>query len=252
MLATEIFVEQIPDVYLRFAQAIGESHWKKRASALRQEIKGNRFLERYIRDENSVAFQLDHLRELKEKYGAIPPEALANDDIFPAISLAAQVLSIMEHSSTSQARQLERRVHGALKNTDDLRALQLELSAATHFIRRGYRVSWPELNGLGTFDLLVEDAGPSGLEIECKSFSTDKGRKIHRRDALEFHSILNSHLGSVKRGLKTGLSAVLTVPGRLPLRHIDRVALAKRVAAKILEGNSATVDDVYDIRLRKH
>lgn len=249
MLVTELFVEQTPELYTRFASVIGERHWKHRSSTLRQEIKGNRLLEKHLRTENSVVFQLDHLRELQAKCGVIPLQALANGRIYPAVSFAAQVLSIMENSSVSQAEKLRRRVHGALKNTDDLRALQFELVAATHFIRRGYRVSWPEMNGLGTFDLLVEDAGPAGLEIECKSISEDKGRKIHRREAIEFNSILSSHLNSVKRSLKTGLSAVLTVPGRLPTRYNDRVALARRFATQILEGRSTAFDDGSDIRL---
>lgn len=251
MLVTQLFIEQIPEIYTRFSQMIGDQHWKHRVMTLKQEIRGNHFLENFLKDENSIAFTLDRLRELNAKYGAIPIQIIHNarNTIFPAISFAAQVLSIIENSNATQSRRLKRRVHGAIKNPDDLRALQLELSTATHFLRRGYRVSWPEMNGADTFDLLIEDAGESGLEIECKSISQDKGRKIHRREALEFNSLLNSHLEPVNRNLSKGLSVILTVPGRLPTDHKQRVTLAKCLITQILAGQSTSLADGTDIRI---
>ena len=249
MLMTEISTAKIPDIYQKFARVIDERHWKKRVVALKQEMKGNRFLHRYIHAENAVVFQLEHLRELHVKHRVIPPWEAANEAIYPAASFAAQVLSIMDASSAVQAEQLKRRVHGAIKNPDDMRALRLELSAATHFTRRGYRVSWPEMNGQGTFDLFVEDLGPNGLEIECKSISENKGRKIHQREALEFFTVLWPHLKLVRDSLRTGISVVLTMPGRLPASYKDRVTLAKRLAAQIIEGRGATLEDGVDIRI---
>jgi len=35
--------------------------------------------------------------------------------------------------------------------TNDMRALRLELSVATHFARRGHRLQWPEMVVGGTF-----------------------------------------------------------------------------------------------------
>ncbi len=79
--------------------------------------------------------------------GVVPPSAAANEKIYPAVSFAGQVLSIMDTLPAAQRQQLKRRVHGAIKNPDDMRALRLELSAATHSRTRGYRVSWPEMSG---------------------------------------------------------------------------------------------------------
>ncbi|MDR2128218.1 MAG: hypothetical protein LBP52_04010 [Burkholderiaceae bacterium] len=80
-----------------------------------------------------------------------------------------------------------------------------------------------------TFDLLVPDIGNSGVEVEYKSISEDKGRKIHRRDALEFFHLVASKLARICKTLKVGLSVVLTVPGRLPTSYTDRKALAELV-----------------------
>lgn len=86
MLMTEISTEKIPDIYQRFARVIDERHWKKRVVALKQEMKGNRFLHRHIHAENAVVFQLEHLRELHVKHRVIPPREAANEAIYPAAS----------------------------------------------------------------------------------------------------------------------------------------------------------------------
>jgi hypothetical protein len=85
-----------------------------------------------------------------------------------------------------------------------MRGLRLELSAATHFARRARKFAWPEMTGEGTFDLLVQDVGPRGLEIECKAIPEDKGRKIHKREVLDFYRLLWPHIQSTVKGLSTG------------------------------------------------
>jgi hypothetical protein len=251
MILTEIETAQIPEVYRRFAGVVGDSHWKKRVALLRQETKGKRFLAGYIQQENPIAFQLEHLRELATRFGTIPSWEINNRAFYPAASFAAQVLSIIDASPKGLADQFKRQIHGAFKNPDDMRGLRLELSIATHFARRGLKIGWPEMNGLGTFDLFVEDVGPHGLEVECKSISSDKGRKVHRREALSFYSLLWPHLEFTKRGLRTGLSVVLTVPGRLPKDYKACMELAKQVGTHIFRGQSATLNDGVTIRINE-
>jgi hypothetical protein len=247
---SHLHVEQIPDIYQRFAITIGDQHWKRRVTAGTKEPGANRafFVDP---DENSIVFTLDRFRQLIERYGAIPLHDAATRDNLPAVSFAAQVLSMIENSNAAQAEKFKRRVHGAFNKPEDLRALQLELTAATHFLRRGYKVSWPEMNESNalTIDLLVEDICPNGLEVECKAISPDKGRKVHRRDALEFHSLLNSHLAPVNRSLRNGLSVVLTAAGRLPSNHKQLTELAKATLRQIMMNQSATLPDGSDIRI---
>lgn len=251
MIVTELHVEEIPEIYRRFAITIGDQHWKRRVIQLKNEIRGNRFLASFLHDENSIAFTLDRFRELNEKYGVIPLQEATTHNTFPAVSFAAQALSMIENSNATQAEKLKRRIHGAFNKPEDLRALQLELTAATHFFRRGYKVSWPEMNERNalTVDLLIEDICPNGLEVECKAITPDKGRKIHRRDALEFHSLLNSRLTPVNRSLRKGLSVVLTIAGRLPSNHKQLTELAEATVRQIMMNQSDTLPDGSDIRI---
>lgn len=249
MILTELHTAEIPDVYAKFASVVGEKHWKQRVAVLRQEIRGNAFLRDHLLRENAIAFQLDRLRELAAKHGRVPLWEVNNEELYPAASFAAQVLSFMDGSSKLLAEQFRRRVHGAFKNPDDMRGLRLELMAATHFLRRGRQVSWPEMTGEGNFDLLVSDVGPDGLEVECKSISVDKGRKIHKRESIDFFSLLHPFLKSTTAGLSSGLSATITVPARLPTSFRERQALAKEAAAAIFTGRSETLSNGCTVRI---
>jgi hypothetical protein len=130
-----------------------------------------------------------------------------------------------------------------------MHGLRLELQAATHFARRGQRVAWHRVNNGGSFDLLIEDLGHSGLEVECKSISENKGRRIHRRDALEFWGELWRDVASVAQNLRSGLAVVLTVPYRLPVDAGERVALAREVVGRIVAGSGATLGGGAKVRI---
>lgn len=249
MIRTELQTAEIPEIYKRFADAVGENYWRDRVALLKQNIKGNRFLVDHIRSENSIAYQLEDLRVLTLKFGTVPFWEFTNKAIYPAVSFAAQVLAIMDASPKQFVEQLKRRIHGALKNPEDMRALLLELSAATHFARRGLKISWPEMTKIGTFDLLIENLGPKGMEVECKSISTNKGRKVHKQEVLEFYGLLWPHLEAARRGLQSGLSVVLTVPDRIPKEYKSRAELAKQVGKQIICGQSATLSDGSSLRI---
>lgn len=249
MLTLHLHTHDIPDIYAKFASRIGERHWTKCAADIRQEIRGNNFLEEHLTAENAIALQLDHLHGLTQRYGRVPLAESNNRSIYPAASFAAQALPLLENAPRGFGESLKRRIHGALKNPGDMRGLRLELTAATHFGRRGRKVIWPEMTGLGTFDLLIDDVGPAGLELECKSFSADKGRKVITREVLDFFGILWPHLAQVRRNLVGGISAVLTIPGRLPTKFADRVALAKGFAAHIAGRQSGELASGDKIRV---
>ncbi|WHZ13075.1 MAG: hypothetical protein OJF60_003516 [Burkholderiaceae bacterium] len=250
MLTTELHTHTIPNVFSRFAQLVGETHWLKRVRLCEEAIRGNRFLDEYLKAENDIAFQLAHLSQLSKKHrGKVPPIACDDRGIYPAASFAAQVLSFADALSNVERDRFRGRVQGAFRNPNDMTGLRLELTIATHFIRRGKSVRWPEITGGGTFDLLVEDTGPYGLEIECKSVSNDKGRKIHQREILEFVRLLNPNLKPTIAGLRSGLYAVLTLPERLPTHHKDRLTLAKELGRAIFSNQSRPLADGSTVRI---
>jgi hypothetical protein len=250
VLKVEIQTGEIPDIFVRFKKVIGERYWLKRLSFIKKSTRDHQFLKNYLIEENSIAIALSRCSNLVAQYGRIPMHEAENRELYPAIGLAAQVLSIMEHSSHVEANKLVQRIRGAFQRPDSMRAIQLEMMAATHFVLRGHSIIWPEMEGVGTtFDLLVKDLGTHGLEIECKSVSEDKGRKIHRREALEFHQFVEPKLKTFSRELRTGVAVVLTVPGRLPTLYKQRMDLAKHVIDSVFAAQKMVLEDGSDIRV---
>jgi hypothetical protein len=251
MLATEIHLTRIPALFRRFAQEVGESLWRRVAADCRQEMKGNSFLRDYFAREYAVVFQLDRISDLMKRYGKLSTSQEELRTLYPAAAFLAQVLSLIDSWTPTNAERLRRRVQGALKNPADLRGLGLEFSVATHFAHRGWTVQWPETLGVAgeTFDHLVEMKGVPPLEVECKSIGEDKGRRIQRREVLDFYKLLHPHLKTTTRGLSRGLSAVVTLPSRLPSAHRDREGLAKALGQSIFRGVSCVLPDGTDIRI---
>ncbi|MFZ2269273.1 MAG: hypothetical protein WAV95_16985 [Azonexus sp.] len=240
---------EVPGIYRRLAGAIGANHWQGAVARQEQAIRSNPFLGDYLRSEYAIAYQLDRLRRLVEKFGIVPYEACNDPSIFPSLAFAAQVLEVLQRSKAKQARTFVRRVRTAFSSSENMHGLRLELQAATHFARRGQTVTWHRVNNGGTFDLLIEDLGTTGLEVECKSISEDKGRRIHRRDALEFWGELWRDVPDIAKNLSTGLAVVLTVPSRLPVDAVDRAALAKEIITQIVAGSSATFSGGAEVRI---
>lgn len=239
MLTVELHTQDIPGVYDRFAHLVGEQHWSKRVRAIEDEIRGNSLLRGLLHQENAIAYQLERLKKLHGQFGGNFVKAHEEHAHYPAASLAAQVLSVVDASEPKVGKRLVRRLHGAFKNPAEMRAMRVELMAATHFLRAGRKVSWPEMTeapatGAGTFDLLIDDIGPDGLEVECKSISDQKGRRVTRRQALDFYGqVLKRHWTRLKN-LRTGMLAVITVPSDIPKDGQERKALADVVVQRLL------------------
>ena len=79
--------------------------------------------------------------------------------------------------------------------------------------------------------------------------SENKGRRIHRRDALEFWGELWRDLAGVAQNLRSGLAVVLTVPYRLPEDAGERITLARVVVSRILAGSGATLGGGAEVRI---
>lgn len=240
---------EVPGVYRRLASAIGARHWQDAVARQEEVSRSNQFLGDYLRSEYAIAYQLEHLQRLVARFGTVSHEACNDPSIFPSMAFAAQVLEVLERSTAKQAKAFVKRVQAAFNRSQEMHGLRLELQAATHFVSRGQRVAWHRVNNGGSFDLLIEDLGPTGLEVECKSISENKGRRIHRRDALEFWGELWGDLAGLAQNLRAGLAVVLTVPYRLPTDAGKRVTLAREVVARIVAGSGATLGGGAEVRI---
>lgn len=235
MLRTEIHVDEIPTIFIRFCEIVDQNLWLKRVQSINTEIRGRPYLKDYLLEDNSLIFKLASLSQLIEQYGWIPRSYRKNPEFYPAIQFAAQVLSLHDHIPENQKLAFLGRVRGTFKNLDNLKALQLEFTAITHFENRNFSLKLPEVGITGTVDLLVENIGANGLEIECKTISTDTGRKITRRQALEFFNIARPTIENALQNYQGGIYVVLTIPARMPSSLEEKLELVRLVEANIVK-----------------
>lgn len=248
-LLTEMHTVEIPTTYRRFADLIDAEHWRHHVGQINAAIQGNPYIAEHAREEHSVAFALTRCGELLARYGRLPDDLTESGHLYPAMAFASQVLSMVESSGSIEGERMVKRVRDAIENPVAMRGISLELGVATHFARRGHTLQWPEMIGAGNFDLLVTDLGADGLEVECKAISNNKGRKVHRDEALALHRLLIPELEIIRQSMMTCLAIVLTIPGRLPSHNDARAALARSVVQQVYIGRSASLADGSDLRI---
>lgn len=253
VFTVEIRQEEIPSVFRRFCDVVGEYAWLDHADHIDAEIRRNPLLQEYLPAQNSLVLALTQCSRASAANGnRLPLELTDNPWIFEAHMFAIQTLGLIDAArkfSNKRANTLISRIRDAFRYPTAIQALQLEARVATHFVRLGQTVRFPELGSGGErFDLLVESLGPKGLEIECKAVTHDKGRKIHRDEAFEFYHLAFPTIRAIASGLKSGLAVVVTIPGRMP--SPDRLELlVQAVGHQVLTGQSGLLNDGTQVRL---
>ncbi|CAB3809109.1 hypothetical protein LMG28614_06954 [Paraburkholderia ultramafica] len=254
-IVTDVYLSDMPSLFQRFVDIVEDRHWQRGLKPLLDESRRNSFLRNYYRREHSVAFQLADCSALAKRYGSLHGDMVHQNGLTEAVRFIVQVLSLVEGLPARVRDSFLGRVRNALRKPGEMRGLQLELTAATHFTRLGYSVRWPELEPAhpliqgATFDLLIEDLGGTGLEVECKAASHDKGRSIHRTSALRFYEILRKELVSTSDALRTGLAVIVSVPMQFPASSDAQRDLAKHVRRQIVEGVSGVLPDGTSVRI---
>ncbi len=236
---TSIHDYEIDQLFRRFRHIIGDSNWRQRVKKLEEEIRGNKFLRHHLLQENDIAYQLNQCSNLECQYGTLPVNRLDLSSVYPALAFVSHCLSTLDSMDSENRTRAIGRIQGAFRNPEDMRALQFEFTVGLHFAKLDHRLAWPDReDGGDTYDLLVEDIGPKGLEVECKAVSEEKGRRISTRQALEFWNLMQRDLLDATRGQHGGLSIVITLPGKLPISFAERAKLSKHVAKAISSGQN--------------
>jgi hypothetical protein len=250
VIKTDLNIFEFEGYFLRFNALIGATRWVKRAKKIRQAIQGNTFLKEYLEVENALVFALEQFTRSTDRLGKIPATMLRNRNYFFALAFVTQTVSIVETIDEKSGRELVGRITGAITNSpEELRALQVELAMATHFVRSGLSISFPSATGSKICDLLVHGIGEKAIEVECKSVSSDKGQKIHRADLLDFYKVVQPILKKHIATAQPDLAVVISVTDRLPKAYNDKKLLAELVSARLNAGSLSLDGELADIEV---
>jgi hypothetical protein len=248
-LTTWIGSDQFPEMVDEFERLVGSQYWVKRVRKISDEIRGNRLLGPYLKEENRVTIAFLQMSEYRAKHQRFPVPLVQSQAHYEACTLVVLFLDVVKRASGKMKDSLVRRVRGAFENPDDLRALQFEWAMAVHLTKQGFRVAFPELSETGTFDLLATKDGVEA-EVECKSITHDKGRQVHRREAIEIFSLFKKEFETFTRNLKGGLLVRVVAAKRFPRPHRERKKVLEKVRSAVLAGATRVCDGEFEIEVR--
>lgn len=253
MIATKLEVSDFKNIFRRFTDLISPRVWQYTVKNVRQVIRGNRYAEDFLMEDNSLAFALDDLQRIWERHGQFTLELCRTPSALFAMAFVTQTISLVDAIPRQEGARLIRRIIGALKNhPDDVRALQLELATATHFLMSGLKISFPDTEGVERFDLLLSGAGKGDVEIECKFITRDKGKKIHRRNLHEFYKLAVPHIDGYFAKSPSNVIVDIVVKDRFPSSYKDKLAIADSVKAALNGKNNVSSGIVSQIKVIDH
>jgi DNA-binding transcriptional regulator YiaG len=110
--------------------------------------------------------------------GPLPFQLDISDPVaIRAASFIGGVNRVRKSLSSQGAFRLRAMIKDNLMPHRDIRQIEHEIRCSTHFGQKGHKVTFADLEALGTFDLLVETPSAS-FEIECKTVTEETGAQI--------------------------------------------------------------------------
>jgi transcriptional regulator with XRE-family HTH domain len=138
-----------------------------------------------------------------------------------AASLIGGINRLRKSLSSSGATRLRAMVLDNLKPDRDIRQIEHEIRCSTHFGRKGFKVTFADLEGLGKFDLLVET--PSGeAEVECKTITQDTGSQIKTEINVQLSETFNAAVSKQAPVNESGLFVMTLKKPSANCKHLAR------------------------------
>jgi transcriptional regulator with XRE-family HTH domain len=229
-------LSEFPREFAEFIGFIGGDHIDKSVRKVGRKIGSPEarllFEDRFYFHEQCVRFAED-------------PVHLDVSDVLAvrAASLIGGINRLRRSLSSSGATRLRAMVLDNLKPDRDIRQIEHEIRCSTHFGRKGFKVTFADLEGLGKFDLLVET--PSGeVEVECKTITRDTGSQIKTEITVQLSEIFDA---AVSRQTPVNESGLFVMTLKKPSANCKHLA---RQLKDALQSNGARCFDGSDFSLQ--
>lgn len=209
----EVNDTEVPQLIEKLIGITGVKPWQKRFEWLANEVNGNSHMEGWLRERCGLEWTLK--------------EILADGDLqqgrrfdlrtmerFELMAFMAGVTRVFEELSPVGQNRLRGVILDGLSTDKGLLSVQHEITTAVHLMSRGFDVEFHDLDCEGGVDFIARKDGIE-IEVECKMFSADIGRKIHRRRSATLFKVLEGVINQIYRTATCGLLVRITIPDRL-------------------------------------
>ena len=220
---------EMPAYFREFVAVAGWQSWNSRLDSLSAQMKKNQFIGEYFADRH--ALEIARARRHLNRTGKLAlPETTEQTALY---ALIVTVALVHRRLSKRGQKRLSGMLRDCLKSDTGLIPLQHEMEMAAQLISRGFDVEFSDLEGVGRFDLLGRKDDVE-LEFECKTFSGDVGRKVHRRRLYQLAEHIRPAMEEALDHRPGGQLARIVLPGRLTGRD-EQIAAISDCLAKALE-----------------
>jgi len=249
MVQSEYPIHQLPAIFQRFVREVGAEHWLNVIEKNKTRSQNNPFLASYLSRQHTHAHQMLAIQRELTEHRTIRPQFVGQ--AYEGFSLMLQTLSIID-ADPGYAPKLLARVRDAFQRPDKMRALLLEYLTAVHLRSRRYVFAWPDIEDQtkSACDFRITNLDKP-INIDCKSIGEDTGRRVSQWSSGLLFGSLKKEIDPLIKGLTTGLSIRITLPGKLSDDQHLHKELAIQVAKAILDGKDRKLADSTMIEFGK-
>ena len=238
---------EIAPLFRRFVAITGWKPWKGRLAALEQRVKDNPFLGEYFAERYPLELEMEQLHRRLRRGGKFSLPATYRE--VALLSFVATVSRVYRRLSAQGQRRLAGMLRSGLDAEYGLASLAHEMGIATHLMAQGFDVIFSDIESGGGFDLLAERDGVE-IEIECKIFSGDMGRKVHLRRLYQLGGRVYPLMTAALNKRPGGQLARVVLPGRLQGSDQQQRDICDRLARVLQDGTSELGPEPCSIEYR--
>lgn len=220
--------------------------WKRRLEWLRRETTENPYMKEWLSERCSI--EIAFSEALRQPLALQRPFIVDSMAAYELIAFAAGTVRCYERLSERGKRRLRGVLLDGLKEDKGLSSVQHEVTTAIHLMSRGFDVEFHDLEHGGGFDFLARKDGAE-IEVECKMFSADLGRKFHKRRSAALCKALQDVLVQTYRSTANGMIVTVTIPDRLTPSSKQHRGIEQTLQAGLLSGEAITQSEYCEIQV---
>lgn len=243
---TNVYDTEVLELLCGLIKITGIEPWKRRFQWLQREAGDNPLMEKWLRERCRIEWTFN---EILCNQSLMPQQSFRVDGMaqYELVAFAAGIVRSYERLSESGRRRLRGVLLDGLKEDKGLLSVQHEITTAIHLMSRGFDVEFHDMEHGGGFDYVARKEGIE-IEVECKMFSSDLGRKIHPRRSATLCKALEDVLAQTCRSASVGMIITITIPDRLTPSPEQHRGIEQTLRAGLLSGDALTRTEHCEVR----
>lgn len=234
--STEIKDVELPGLVNEFVQIVGATTLQKKFDWIVREHSENPYMAEWLLEYHGLEATLASLIEEIQRTG-LAPRGLPSREHYDLYSFIAGIVNIHRGLSARAQNRLRGMLLDGLNTDKGLASVAHEVTTAIHLIHSGFDVEFHDLEHGSGVDFIASK-NEAELEVECKVFTADIGRQIHKRRLLTLYKTLMPMLQQIHRDASLGIIVRITIPGRLTPSLDQAKQIVDTTSRAVLQGQA--------------